>query len=258
MFPSLPGQRVDGLGELLHHLRLDLLGRLIAASVPTVVIDNTNLSVSTVRALEHAAVEAGATFVVNDDFLTVPVEECIRRDSLRANPVGEAVILKMARQAAKLRPWVYTAQAFTPVVMDDTLPPCVIFDIDGTLAHKYPDRDIYDGSLAHLDIPDGPVVAYARSLIASGDVDVVLMSGRGEQHRDVTEQWTGVHIGLGLPLFMRAEGDQRRDSIVKRELLEREIVPRWNVLHCVDDRNQVVNMFRQSGMKVWQVADGDF
>lgn len=258
LFPVAAGSRVDGIADLLHKVRLDLLGRLIAASVPTVVVDNTNLTARTVRELEFAAVEAGATFEVDDRFLAVPADECIQRDSLRENPVGPAVIEKMARQAAKLQPWVYTAQQFTPVVVDDSLPPCVIFDIDGTLAHKYPDRDIYDGSRAHLDTPDGPVAAYARALLADTDVEVVIMSGRGEEHRDVTEQWVATHIGLGLPLYMRAAGDQRRDSIVKRELLEQEILPKWNPTHCVDDRNQVVQMYRQSGLKVWQVADGDF
>lgn len=258
MFPSSPGQRVDGIGELLHHLRLDLLNRLIAANVGTVVIDNTNLSTSTVKALEFAAVEAGANFVVNDDFLTVAVNECVRRDSLREVPVGIEVITKMAREAAKLKPWMYTAVQFTPVVIDDSLPPCVIFDIDGTLAHKHPERDVYDGSLAHLDTPDVPVVTYAKSLLADTDIEVIIMSGRGEEHRDVTEQWVATHVGLGLPVYMRAAGDNRRDSIVKRELLDTHILPRYSVHHVVDDREQVVQMWRQSGLTCWQVAPGDF
>lgn len=258
MFPVRAGVRVDGLGELLAKVRLDLLGRLIAANVSTVIIDNTNLSTRTVRELEYAAVEAGATFEVDDRFLTVPVEECVRRDGLRDVPVGEAVITKMHKQAVKLQPWEYRAEQFTPVVRDDSLPPAVIFDIDGTLAHKHPDRDVYDGSLAHLDTPDGPVVDYARRLLADTDIEVIIMSGRGEEHRDVTEAWVNTHVGLGVPVFMRAAGDSRRDSIVKRELLEKHVLPNWHVTHVVDDRKQVVNMWRQSGIPCWQVDDGDF
>jgi hypothetical protein len=239
-------------------VRKDLLKRLIASGVDTVIVDNTNLRVATVRELEHVTAECGANFVVMDDFLNVPVDECVRRDSLRDVPVGEAVIRKMARQATKLSPWIYTVEKFTSVVTDNRLPSCIIFDVDGTLAHKHPDRDIYDGSLAHLDSPDVRVVAYAKSLLADPDVQVVIMSGRGEEHRDVTQAWITTHVGAGLPMFMRPEGDSRRDSIVKRELLEREILPRWNPIHAVDDRNQVVNMWRQSGIPVWQVADGDF
>lgn len=107
MFPHNKGHRVEGLGELLHHVRLDLLARLIAANLDTVVIDNTNLSVDTVGALESAAIAAGASFVVNDEFLSVPVQECVRRDSLRDFPVGKEVIEQMAREAAELKPWVY-------------------------------------------------------------------------------------------------------------------------------------------------------
>jgi predicted kinase len=258
MFPVQAGVRVDGLGELLAKVRLDLLGRLIAANVSTVIVDNTNLNIGTVRGLEFAAVEAGADFIVDDRFLGVPVEECVRRDSLRDVPVGEAVITKMHKQATKLTPWVYTAEKFTPVVRDDSLPPAVIFDIDGTLAHKHPERDVYDGSLAHLDTPDPAVVDYARLLLADTDIEVIIMSGRGEEHRDVTEAWVNNHIGLGIPVFMRAAGDNRRDSIVKRELLEKHVLHTYNPTHVVDDRKQVVNMWRQSGIPCWQVDEGDF
>jgi predicted kinase len=258
MFPECENIRLDGVGELLANIRKDMLKRLIASGVSEIIVDNTNLRVTTVRELEHITAECGANFVVLDDFLDMPVEECIRRDSRREHPVGKNVIRKMALDACKLTPWVYTANKFTPVVIDSALPSCVVFDIDGTLAHKHPDRDVYDGSLAHLDSPDAHVTSYAKRLIADGDTEVVIMSGRSEKHRDITEAWIEKHVGVGLSVFMRPAGDRRRDSIVKRELLEREILPRWNLIHAIDDRNQVVNMWRQSGIPVWQVADGDF
>jgi len=58
----------------------------------SVVCDDTNLK-GTER-LEQLAKEAGAEFVLID-LTNVPIEECIRRDKLRVNPVGESEIRRM-------------------------------------------------------------------------------------------------------------------------------------------------------------------
>lgn len=57
---------------------------------------------------------------------------------------------------------------------------------------------------------------------------------------------------------MRPEGDERKDSIVKQEIYEKYIKDRYNVRFVLDDRNQVVDMWREVGLKVLQVAPGDF
>lgn len=51
--------------------------------------------------------------------------------------------------------------------------------------------------------------------------------------------------------------DKRRDSLVKRGLLE-EIGQLYAVRGVLDDRNQVVEMWRAAGLTCLQVADGDF
>ena len=57
---------------------------------------------------------------------------------------------------------------------------------------------------------------------------------------------------------MRATGDPRKDSIVKREIFDREIRDRYRVVGVFDDREQVVQMWRALGLTVFQVAEGDF
>jgi hypothetical protein len=59
-------------------------------------------------------------------------------------------------------------------------------------------------------------------------------------------------------VFMRATGDQRKDSIIKQELFDRHILGKYNIKFVLDDRNQVVNMWRSLGLTVFQVAEGDF
>lgn len=57
---------------------------------------------------------------------------------------------------------------------------------------------------------------------------------------------------------MRPEGDIRKDSIVKREIFENYIRDYYNIQFVLDDRNQVVEMWRSLGLKCLQVQEGDF
>lgn len=73
-----------------------------------------------------------------------------------------------------------------------------------------------------------------------------------------TEKWLrGNDITYGM-LLMRPEGDIRKDSIVKREIFENYIRDYYNIQFVLDDRNQVVEMWRSLGLKCLQVAEGDF
>lgn len=71
-----------------------------------------------------------------------------------------------------------------------------------------------------------------------------------------------VKISVGVPesiLFMRKQGDTRKDTIVKKEIWDEKISGKYNVLFAIDDRNSVVSMFRYDiGLTVFQVAEGNF
>ena len=56
---------------------------------------------------------------------------------------------------------------------------------------------------------------------------------------------------------MRQDGDFRRDDIVKQEILDKYI-DKDRVLFVLDDRDQVVDMWRRNGLTCFQVAEGDF
>jgi hypothetical protein len=57
---------------------------------------------------------------------------------------------------------------------------------------------------------------------------------------------------------MRAAGDGRNDADVKQEMVDKHIRGRYNVLLWLDDRDRVVRRIRKLGIKVAQVAEGDF
>jgi hypothetical protein len=87
---------------------------------------------------------------------------------------------------------------------------------------------------------------------------VLLVSGREDRHRAETERWLARHGIAYAELHMRPSDDKRRDSLIKHEIFQREIAPRFRVLFVLDDRTQVVEMWRALGLTCLQVADGDF
>jgi len=56
-------------------------------------------------------------------------------------------------------------------------------------------------------------------------------------------------------LFMRSGGDQRRDSIVKKEIYKGFIEPYFDVRFAIDDRPQIVDLWRELGIPVLAVTD---
>ena len=57
---------------------------------------------------------------------------------------------------------------------------------------------------------------------------------------------------------MRKDGDYRPDTVVKKEIYEREIKDKYEVLFAIDDRTQVVKTWRELGLTCLQCANGDF
>ena len=97
-----------------------------------------------------------------------------------------------------------------------------------------------------------------RVFDAAGNA-IVFCSGRTDDCRAATEVWLAEHVGVPYEaLHMRATGDQRRDSIVKAEIFDREVRDKYHVVGVFDDRAQVVRMWRALGLTVFQVAEGNF
>ena len=143
----------------------------------------------------------------------------------------------------------------------------VVFDIDGTLANiqhrrhwvmsKPKNWRAFNAGMAQ-DTPNEDIVWMLHTFRSQSDVRIVICSGRGSENRAVTEAWLAEHVGAYDALYMREERDYRADSIVKVELLEqieRDFARPWL---WVDDRQQVVDAIRAQGIRVLQVAPGDF
>ena len=149
-----------------------------------------------------------------------------------------------------------------PYVPDHSLPPAIIVDIDGTVALRG-DRSPYDETRVSEDRPNEPVIALIQQLWAAymyaDSLKIIFMSGRTEKCRQATEDWLDENVGVMYAgLYMREEGDFRKDWLVKQELFDTFVRDRYNVLWVFDDRNSVVSMWRSMGLTCLQVADGNF
>lgn len=220
-----------------------------------VVVDATNLRAKFVRRW----FELGYPVEFKD--FEVSLSEAIERNSGRYVPLPDDVIERfyhqVTRSGALPEPPVQHRDQVEQYVPDWALPSVFIFDIDGTLAH-IPDggRSPYDYSRVDEDDVD---VAVAQLLNHLGDThQIIIMSGREDSCREATEEWLSNHVMDSYELHMRAAGDKRRDSTVKLELFNEHVRGKYNVLGVFDDRNQVVQMWRDLGLKTYQVAEGDF
>ncbi len=236
---------------------------LLRAGV-NVVCDDTSLRARYVRELAELGRAAGATVVVKD-FTEVPLDECIARDAVRPEPerVGEEAIRGMwQRYLAGRRlplPVPDPAPALTPTHYEPPagMPEAFLVDIDGTVAVMN-GRSPYDESRVHEDRPNEPVIRVVRALHAAG-YRIVFCSGRTDACREATAAWLADHVGVPYQaLHMRVAGDQRKDSVVKAEIFDAHIRHTYRIVGVLDDRAQVVRMWRALGLTVLQVAEGDF
>jgi len=94
--------------------------------------------------------------------------------------------------------------------------------------------------------------------MASEFLDIILCSGRHESGRIVTQKWLWHYQIAHTKLFMRPDGDSRADWIIKEEILDTKILPYYEPLFVIDDRNQVVDMWRRRGLVCLQCAEGNY
>ncbi len=215
-----------------------------------VIVDDTNLNPEVEAKLRAIGTRLKVPVRIQD-FTHVSVSECIKWDLKRDRSVGEQVIRDMYRQ------YLMPIVRYEP---DPTLPRAVICDIDGTVALMGEHRSAYDYSKVLDDQPNTPIIHLAQLL--GENAELIFVSGREDICEPDTRQWIAQHLGFAYPheikLYMRQTGDNRSDAIVKQEIFEAHIAPWWCVNYVLDDRNQVVDMWRSIGLTVLQVADGNF
>lgn len=249
------------------------ISKMVEASVLTllksdtnVIIDATNTSLRTIQDMIHTYTEyADISFKVFD----LPVDELVKRCDKRYEETGKFISKSVVeRNVANLK---HTLEKFdfAPIprkvqvatssyaTQDKNLPKAVICDLDGTLS-LLNGRDPYNAATCDNDLLNEPVAAALKMAKQQG-YQVILLSGREDKFREPTMRFLDKHqIGYDL-LLMRTSNDFRKDNIIKRELFEGEIQGKYFVEFLLDDRNQVVDMWRKDlHLPCFQVNYGDF
>jgi len=148
----------------------------------------------------------------------------------------------------------------------------IVCDLDGTLANcehrvhhvqkvdSEGEKRKPDWNAFYAGIKDDEVHEAVHRVLLSRqpEMNVIFSSGRPERCRADTVWWlTNKTAVRNYTLLMRKDGDNRADYIVKQEMLDAHI-PKDRVSFVMDDRQQVVSMWRRNGLMCFQVAEGNF
>lgn len=231
-----------------------------------VIVDNTNTEWKFVKQLAKIGHRHGAEVEVK--VFDVPLQRAINNNTWRAAQGGRNVSRKVIeKQHSRLQGT--KDKVLDAVVKPKTYsgtpgkPKAFLVDIDGTLAHMRDKRGPFDWKKVHLDAPDEKIIDIVNILGSSnfaldlGHYKVIVMSGRDASCRDLTEEWLSDYIHFDH-LFMRPEKDMRPDNIIKAELFDQHVRDNFDVQFVLDDRQQVVDMWRSMGLTCLQVAPGEF
>jgi len=226
-----------------------------------VVVDQTNVNIKHLNPfIEFCEKLADVEFQIFD----IPYEVAVERDSKRENSVGENVIKKMYQNYLNLfeSNFDFSLRKKKPLIVENIewninniLPKAVIYDVDGTLAHNNGKRGYFDWNKVYVDVVDEKVRETLNVFKSSG-YKIIIVTGRDGSCEELTKNWLKTNNIHFDHFFMRQEDDYRKDTIIKKEIYDNHIKDNFNVLGVFDDRNQVVSMWREVGLKCYQVMDG--
>lgn len=201
--------------------------------------------------------------------LHVPYEVCFKRCMAR---VGHPTITSEQNAKDALNTFFTKHERVSDFEADkvtrlgwNNVQPCIVIDIDGTLANVDHRLHFMKGERKNWpgffkEMVNDTLNKWCNTIINKFKKDhiIVLASGRPDNYKKETLTWLeGNEVAYDF-LYMRPRNDSRRDDIVKEIILDFEILPRFKPLFFVDDRKQVVEMYRNRGMTVLQCEFGDF
>lgn len=245
----------------------DLLIEGFLASNKTVIVDATHLKREYIERFKYWNVTTELKI------FQIQIADASKRLEDRKRGISKHILQKQFNQFGNLLAQLNSKPVnfeTSSIEGDVDKPPCVIFDIDGTLAHNNGKRSPYDWAKVGRDTPDfatsfifkcledfknamnttvyTPLVAPPKLIICTGR-DVVCLAE--------TTDWLNSNELYYDKVYIREHNDMRPDWIVKEEMW-REISKKYNIIGMFDDRQQVVRRARALGLKVFNVANNLF
>lgn len=251
LFPELSrGGRVDWTKYKFTKAReqavseqVDLEIRDAAYHESNLVISDTNLNPKHRANLVEKLERLGYT--VSFQEFDVPLEELYKRNAQRLGGIIHTVVYRQYKQWLDYKGvWKY--------IPDQTLPKAIALDMDGSLC-KRGDRGWYEWDKVHLDTAIEPNLDFALGMHKMG-YNLIVFTGRDGSCKSLCEEWLDWYNIPYSAIYIRPEGDNRCDSIIKEEILK-DAAKEWNVVGILDDRPRVVRMWHKVGLHCWCVGD---
>lgn len=142
----------------------------------------------------------------------------------------------------------------------------IIIDLDGTLANIDERRKFLNEnnnfSIFYSNISKDKLNVWCKEIIDKFKIEykIIIITGREEVSsvREDTLNWLEKHNIYYDKIFFRQLNDKRKDATVKEEIYLKEIKNKYNILFVIDDRKQVIQMWRNNGLISLQCDWGDF
>jgi adenylate kinase family enzyme len=237
-----------------------------------IVVDRMNFSIEQRRNYMASVVDSGK-YEIEIIVIHQPYAVCLERMLKRQ---GHPTIQdeRSARGALQTffskyeRPYPSPYFKLTFIYPEGEKPSAVICDLDGTLCDvehrvhhvRKSAGEKKDWKSFFAGIPNDPLNKWCAELLHNfkASHSIILCSGRDDNQRRMTEDWLQKYEIQYDALYMRDRHDLRPDSIVKEIILDFEILTRYAPYFMIDDRDQVVKMWRNRGFVCLQCAEGNF
>lgn len=221
--------------------------KLSVEHLKSVVVSNTNLNQKDHDYWKAKAEEAGYEF--NVVYFPETLETLFKRDEKRGTlSVGRETLIQQWQKWLKIT----NARKYVPNL---DKPITIVSDIDGSIA-KMSGRSPYEWAKVGEDQPRTKIINMIEALYQSDQYELVFVSGRDGSCYPETYAWLIKNVGLPFKLYMREAGDQRKDTIVKEEILFNHLEPNYNIEYWFDDRPCVVRSMKLLGVNVIDVSEG--
>lgn len=231
-----------------------------------VVVDNMNLNPKEdawIRTLcENIEKDTGIHVNIEYKDFWTPVEECIRRDASRPNPIGEKVIKETWR---RYRDFIISSDIKEMLKNKakhvDGGRPIILVDMDATLCLNTSGRPFYGENSASGMLEDTPVEEICSLVRKMGENCLVfIVTGREGTPEvvEATKEWLKKNGIISDAIFFRPVGDYSSGPDCKRRIYEENIKGKYNVQFVLDDNSKCVKMWREQGLICLQPNEGKF
>lgn len=227
-----------------------------------IVVDNMNLNPKEikywedfVKTLNEIRLPKDPIYEIEFKDFFIPLEECIRRDAMRPNPIGEKVIRDTWKRYKHFIQTTEVERYVNNLIKEDESKPwCIVVDMDSTLCFNTTKRPWFGEGSTEAMINDTPNLGVVK-IIEYLCLPIIVCTGRNKAQKEVTEKWLNKYNIHPKEFYMREDGDYRKGVEVKEELIK-QILDKYNIAAIFEDCEPIVQRFRDMGLTVLQPNKG--